>query len=171
MDAADISCTGKGRLSFAATKWESQGTILITGGTGASIVPFPLARGPWRAAPYPDVAAWRTCAWIGGPGGGASGKGCRADVRACDVGDGVAVDALIRDLWQSTEGTRSPLRHIFHLAGVGCGRSAEGVDPRRRLSESRVARLAARGHCVQRYDAARSESWIHSFSMDRCLGC
>ena len=45
-----------------------------------------------------------------------AGKGCHAEVRACDVSDSVAVDALVREL-TSREESRPALRHIFHLAG------------------------------------------------------
>ena len=105
-------------LAFAATKWRPQGTILITGGTGAlgSFLSHWLAeRGAQhliltsrRGEDAPGSAALVTALWD---------KGCRVELRACDMSDGVAVDALMRELSFAQEG-RSTLRHIFHLAGV-----------------------------------------------------
>ena len=45
-----------------------------------------------------------------------AGKGCHAEVRACDVSEGAAIDALVRELTSGERG-RPALRHIFHLAG------------------------------------------------------
>jgi pimaricinolide synthase PimS1 len=100
-----------------AGKWDPQGTILITGGTGAlgSFLCHWLAdrgaqqliltsrRGEQAPGAADLVAAL-------------SAKGCRAEVRACDVGDSAAVDTLVREL-TSSEAGRPALRHIFHLAG------------------------------------------------------
>ena len=101
----------------AARKWEPQGAILITGGTGAlgSFLSHWLAE---RGAQHLILTSRR-----GEHAPGAAdlvaalaGKGCHAEVRACDVSDSVAVDALIREL-TSREESRPALRHIFHLAG------------------------------------------------------
>ncbi|KJC40904.1 hypothetical protein UB31_26790, partial [Bradyrhizobium sp. LTSP849] len=101
----------------AAKKWDPQGTILITGGTGSlgSVLCHWLAE---RGARHLILTSRR-----GEQAPGATdlvtalaGKGCRAEVRACDVGDSVAVDALVREL-TSGEASRPALRHIFHLAG------------------------------------------------------
>ncbi|WP_426410337.1 SDR family NAD(P)-dependent oxidoreductase [Bradyrhizobium ganzhouense] len=101
----------------AAKKWNPLGTILITGGTGAlgSFLSHWLAE---RGAQHLILTSRR-----GEHAPGAAdlvaalaGKGCRAEVRACDVGDNAAVDALIRELTSSKAG-RPALRHIFHLAG------------------------------------------------------
>ena len=104
-------------LEPAARKWEPQGAILITGGTGAlgSFLSHWLAeRGAQRLiltsrrGEHAPGAADLVAAL--------AGKGCHAEVRACDVSDSVAVDALIREL-TSREESRPALRHIFHLAG------------------------------------------------------
>ncbi|WP_276575477.1 SDR family NAD(P)-dependent oxidoreductase, partial [Bradyrhizobium monzae] len=103
--------------SKPATKWDPQGTILITGGTGAlgSFLSHWLAD---RGAQHLILTSRR-----GEQAPGAADlvvaladKGCRAEVRACDVGDSAAVDALVRELTSSDAG-RPALRHIFHLAG------------------------------------------------------
>ncbi|WP_247406531.1 type I polyketide synthase, partial [Bradyrhizobium sp. 76] len=101
----------------AARKWDPQGTILITGGTGSlgSVLCHWLAeRGTQhliltsrRGEQAPGAADLVTAL---------AGKGCRAEVRECDVGDNVAVDALVREL-TSGDASRPALRHIFHLAG------------------------------------------------------
>ena len=102
----------------AASKWEPQGAILITGGTGAlgSFLSHWLAdRGARRliltsrrgeqAPGAADLVA------------ALASKGCRTEVRACDVSDCVAVNALVHELtsWQES---KPALRHVFHLAGV-----------------------------------------------------
>jgi pimaricinolide synthase PimS1 len=101
----------------AAGKWDPQGTILITGGTGAlgSFLSHWLAD---RGAKHLVLTSRRGERAPGAAGlvAALAGKGCHAEVRACDVGDSAAVDALIRELTSGDAG-RPALRHIFHLAG------------------------------------------------------
>ena len=91
-------------LERAARSWEPQGAILITGGTGAlgSFLSYWLAE---RGARHLILTSRR-----GEHAPGAAdlvaalaGKGCRAEVRACDVSDGVAVNALVRELTSREE--------------------------------------------------------------------
>ncbi|MDN3279510.1 type I polyketide synthase, partial [Frankia sp. RB7] len=105
------------RVRPTAKKWDPQGTVLITGGTGAlgSFLSHWLAD---RGAQHLILTSRR-----GEHAPGAAdlvaalaAKGCRVEVRACDVGDSIAVDNLVREL-TSNEANKPALRHIFHLAG------------------------------------------------------
>ncbi|MEU8825291.1 type I polyketide synthase [Streptomyces sp. NPDC048636] len=97
--------------------WRPRGTVLITGGTGA--LGGHLARWLARAGAEHLVLVGRR-----GPDAAGAGElvaelgalGAEVTVVACDTGDRAALAALVERL--DAEGT--PVRSVFHAAGVGC---------------------------------------------------
>ncbi|MGW5714852.1 type I polyketide synthase [Amycolatopsis sp. NPDC003865] len=113
-------------LAVSGPPWRPEGTVLVTGGTGAAGAQVArwLARGGaehlvltgrrGEAAPgAPELAAELTA------------LGARVTVAACDVGDREALAALLAGL------DGPPLRAVFHAAGVVEDGVADSLTARR----------------------------------------
>ncbi|RMI40713.1 SDR family NAD(P)-dependent oxidoreductase [Streptomyces triticirhizae] len=98
-----------------ATPWKPQGTVLITGGTGA--IGAQVARWAARGGAEHVVLVGR--AGPAAPGAGAladelDALGARVSLIACDITDRSAVEELLKGLTAAGD----PVRSVFHAAGA-----------------------------------------------------
>ncbi|KAB8167949.1 SDR family NAD(P)-dependent oxidoreductase [Streptomyces sp. 3MP-14] len=98
-----------------ATPWKPQGTVLITGGTGA--IGAHVAR--WTARRGAEHVVLVGRAGPAAPGAGAladelDALGARVSLIACDITDRSAVEELLKGLTAAGD----PVRSVFHAAGA-----------------------------------------------------
>ncbi|HEV2638944.1 MAG TPA: SDR family NAD(P)-dependent oxidoreductase [Actinocrinis sp.] len=121
--------------------WTPRGTVLVTGGTGA--IGAHLAA--WLAANGAERLVLTSRRGADAPGsadlaGAIEALGTRVLIEACDVADPAALGALVARL--AADG--SPVRSVFHAAGVGDSALLADTDPAQLAASAAAKTTGAR---------------------------